>query len=144
MKSVIVMKKIKNTMPKNSKMLGIICVLIIILSGCTAKGSTESCNQYGDSIATIDSLAYFWKTLGDDSAKISAVKDNHLVSECIIRGPVVGAKQYDDGEIYIVCRNEQLCWFDVRNFPNELDLLTDEDMENDDISQENADSIINL
>lgn len=113
MKSVIVMKKIKNTMPKNSKMLGIICVLIIILSGCTAKGSTESCNQYGDSIATIDSLAYFWKTLGDDSAKISAVKDNHLESECIIRGPVVGAKQYDDGEIYIVCRNEQLCWFDV-------------------------------
>lgn len=144
MKSVIVMKKIKNTMPKNSKMLGIICVLIIILSGCTAKGSTESCNQYGDSIATIDSLAYFWKTLGDDSAKISAVKDNHLVSECTIRGPVVGAKQYDDGEIYIVCRNEQLCWFDVRNFPDKLDLLTDEDLEDYDISQESADSIINL
>lgn len=144
MKSVIVMEKIKNTMQKSSKILGVICMLTIILSGCTANGSTDSSNQYGDSIATIDSMSYFWQLLGDDSAKIIAVKDNHIVSECIIKGPIVEAKQFDDGEIYIVCRNEQLCWFDVRNFPNELDLLTDEDMENDDISQENADSIINL
>lgn len=83
MKSVIVMEKIKNTMQKSSKILGVICMLTIILSGCTANGSTDSSNQYGDSIATIDSMSYFWQLLGDDSAKIIAVKDNHIVSECI-------------------------------------------------------------
>lgn len=36
MKSVIVMEKIKNTMQKSSKILGVICMLTIILSGCTA------------------------------------------------------------------------------------------------------------
>ena len=57
MKSVIVMEKIKNTMQKSSKILGVICMLTIILSGCTANGSTDSSNQYSDSIATIDSMS---------------------------------------------------------------------------------------
>lgn len=51
MKSGIVMEKIMNTMHKSSKILGVICMLTIILSGCTANGSTDSSNQYGDSIA---------------------------------------------------------------------------------------------
>lgn len=36
MKSGIVMEKLMNTMHKSSKILGVICMLTIILSGCTA------------------------------------------------------------------------------------------------------------
>ena len=56
--------------------------------------------KWGDSIATINNTAYYWLQLADDSARISAVRDNMLVTECIVRGPVYGARQYDD-EKYI-------------------------------------------
>ena len=58
MKSGIVMEKLMNTMHKSSKILGVICMLTIILSGCTANGSTDSSNQYGDSIATVSVSAF--------------------------------------------------------------------------------------
>ena len=43
---------------------------------------------------------------------------------------VYGARQYDDGEIYILCGQNQISWFDVRNIPNEIDLMTDEEWDN--------------
>ena len=67
-----------------------------------------------------------------------------LVTECIVRGPVYGARQYDDGEIYILCSQNQISWFDVRNIPSEIDLMTDEEWDNYDPSQENADAIIDI
>lgn len=63
----------------------------------------ENTSEWGDSIATINNTAYYWLQLADDSARISAVRDNQLVTECVVRGPVYGARQYDDGEIYILC-----------------------------------------
>ena len=65
-----------------------------------------------------------------------------MVTECIVRGPVYGARKYDDGEIYILCGQNQISWFDVRNIPSEIDLMTEEDLDNYDPSQENADAII--
>ena len=61
-----------------------------------------------------------------------------------MRGPVYGARQYDDGEIYILCGQNQISWFDVRNIPSEIDLMTDEEWDNYDPSQENADTIIDI
>ena len=52
--------------------------------------------------------------------------------------------EYDDGEIYILCGQNQISWFDVRNIPNEIDLMTDEEWDNYDPSQENADAIIDI
>ena len=57
---------------------------------------------------------------------------------------VYGARQYDDGEIYILCGQNQISWFDVRNIPSEIDLMTEEDLDNYDLSQENADAIIDI
>ena len=57
---------------------------------------------------------------------------------------VYGARQYDDGEIYILCGQNQISWFDVRNIPSEIDLMTEEDLDNYDLSQENADAIISI
>ena len=104
----------------------------------------ENTSEWGDSIATINNTAYYWLQLADDSARISAVRDNQLVTECIVRGPVYGARQYDDGEIYILCGQDQISWFDVRNIPSEIDLLTEEDLDNYDLSQENADATIDI
>ena len=98
----------------------------------------------GNSIATINNTAYYWLQLADDSARISVVRDNQLVTECIVRGQVYGARQYDNGEIYILCGQNQISWFDVRNIPSEIDLMTDEDLDNYDPSQENADAIIDI
>ena len=67
-----------------------------------------------------------------------------MVTECIVRGPVYGARKYDDGEIYILCGQNQISWFDVRNIPSEIDLMTEEEWENYDPSQENADAIIDI
>ncbi|MGN0051773.1 MAG: hypothetical protein ACI37N_11415, partial [Prevotella sp.] len=86
----------------------------------------------------------YWLQLADDSARISAVRDNELVTECIVRGQVYGARQYDDGEIYILCGQNQISWFDVRNIPSEIDLMTEEEWDNYDPSQENADAIIDI
>ena len=57
---------------------------------------------------------------------------------------VYGARQYDDGEIYILCGQKQISWFDVRNIPSEIDLITDEEWDNYNPSQENADAIIDI
>ena len=57
---------------------------------------------------------------------------------------VYGARQYDDGEIYILCGQNQISWFDVRNIPSEIDLMTEEDLDNYNPSQENADAIIDI
>lgn len=115
------------------------------LTGCSGKQDSDDGESiWGDSIATIDNTAYYWLQLADDSARISAVKDNNVVTECIVRGPVYGAKQYDDGEIYILCGQDQISWFDVKNIPSEIDLMTEDEWNNYDPSKENADAIINI
>lgn len=127
------------------KKLIILFIAFITLIGCGAGyQQEEKTSEWGDSIATINNTAYYWLQLADDSAGISAVRDNQLVTECIVRGPVYGARQYDDGEIYILCGQNQISWFDVRNIPSEIDLMTDEEWDNYDLSQENADSIIDI
>ena len=120
-------------------------IAFITLIGCGGSYlQEEKTSEWGDSIATINNTAYYWLQLADDSAGISAVRDNQLVTECIVRGPVYGARQCDDGEIYILCGQNQISWFDVRNIPREIDLMTDEEWDNYDLSQENADSIIDI
>ncbi len=118
--------------------------LVFLVSCCGKSGDNKTCTQWGDSIATIDNTVYYWLQLADDSARISAVKNNKLITECIVRGLVYGAKQYDDGEIYIMCGQNQISWFDVRNIPSEIDLMTEEEWDNYDPSQENADAIIDI
>lgn len=100
--------------------------------------------EFGDSIATIDRTTYYWKQLATDSARISAIKDSQVITECIVKGLVYGAKQFEDGEIYILCDQNQVLWFDIKNIPSELEMLTEEDLENYDFSQENADAVINV
>ena len=121
---------------------------VVMMGSCFAENIgrklEENTSEWGDSIATINNTAYYWLQLADDSARISAVRDNQLVTECVVRGPVYGARQYDDGEIYILCGQNQITWFDVRNIPSEIDLMTDEDLDNYDQSQENADAIIDI
>ena len=127
------------------KKLIILFIAFITLIGCGSGHQQEEKNsEWGDSIATINNTAYYGLQLADDSARISAVRDNELVTECIVRGPVYGARQYDDGEIYILCGQNQISWFDVRNIPSEIDLMTEEDLDNYDLSQENADAIIDI
>lgn len=127
------------------KKLIILFIAFITLIGCGSGHQQEEKNsEWGDSIATINNTAYYWLQLTDDSARISAVRDNQLVTKCIVRGPVYGARQYDDGEIYILCGQNQISWFDVRNIPSEIDLMTEEDLDNYDLSQENADVIIDI
>lgn len=127
------------------KNLIMLFIAFITLIGCGGgHQQEENTSEWGDSIATINNTAYYWLQLADDSARISAVRDNQLVTECVVRGPVYGARQYDDGEIYILCGQKQITWFDVRNIPSEIDLMTDEDLDNYDQSQENADAIIDI
>lgn len=127
------------------KILIIILVSLAALMGCDSKYVSKDIeNEFGDSIATVDSATYYWKQLATDSERISVVKDSKVIKECIVKGPVYGAKQFDDGEIYILCGQEQIYWFDIRYIPNEIEMLTEEDMENYDISQEKADSVINV
>ena len=127
---------------KNLIMLFI--AFIPLIGGGGAPQQEDNTSYGGDSIATITNTAYYWLQFADDSARISAVRDNQLVTECVVRGPVYGARQYDDGEIYILCGQNQITWFDVRNIPSEIDLMTDEDLDNYDQSQENADAIIDI
>ena len=117
------------------KKLIMLFIAFISLIGCGGDHQQEeNTPEWGDSIATINNTAYYWLQLADDSARISAVRDNMLVTECIVRGPVYGARQHDDGEIYILCGQNQLSWFDVRNIPSEIDLMTDEEWDNYDPS----------
>lgn len=127
------------------KILIIILVLLATLMRCGGKYVSKDIeNEFGDSIATLDSATYYWKPLATDSARISVVKDNKVIKECIVKGPVYGAKQFDDGEIYILCDQNQIYWLDIRNIPRELEMLTEEDMENYDLSKEKADAVINV
>lgn len=119
--------------------------LSALLFSCCGKGKGyKAATQWGDSIAIIDDKTYYWQQLADESARISVVKDNKLVTECTVRGLVYGAKQYDDGDIYILCGQNQISWFDIRNIPSEIDLMTEAEWENYDPSQENADAIIDI
>lgn len=126
------------------KVFIIFFVSLAALMSCSGKIDSNgiSC-EFGDSIATIDCTTYYWKQLAIDSARISAIKDSKVITECIVKGPVYGAKQFEDGEIYILCDQNQVFGFDIKNIPSELEMLTEEDIENYDLSQENADAVIN-
>ena len=81
------------------KKMIMLIIAFITLIGCRGNHQQkENTSEWGDSIVTINNTAYYWLQLADDSARISAVRDNMLVTECIVRGPVYGARQYDDGE----------------------------------------------
>ena len=59
------------------KILIIILVLLATLMRCGGKYVSKDIeNEFGDSIATLDSATYYWKQLATDSARISVVKDN--------------------------------------------------------------------
>ena len=127
------------------KKLIMIFIAFIALTGCgSGHQQKQKTSEWGDRIATINNTAYYWLQLSDDSARISAVRDNQLVTDCIVRGPVYGARQYDDGEIYILCGQNQIFWLDVRYIPSEIDLMTEEEWDNYDSSQENVDAIIDI
>ena len=127
------------------KKLIILFITFITLIGCGSDHQQEeNTSEWGDSIATINNTSYYWLQLADDSARISVVRDNQLITECIVRGPVYGARQYADGEIYSLCGQHHISWFDVRNIPSEIDLMTEEDSDNYDLSQENADATIDI
>ena len=127
------------------KKLIMLFIAFVTLIGCGSRHQQEeNTSEWGDSIATINNTAYYWLQLAADSARISVVRDNQLVTECVVRGPVYGARQSDDGEIYILCGQDQVSWLDVRNIPNEIDLMTEEEWDNYDPSQENADAIIDI
>lgn len=112
--------------------------------GCGGKQQGKTVTEWGDSIATIDSTAYYWQQLADDSARISAVKNNQVVAECVVRGTVYGAKQYEDGEIYILCGQNRISWFDVKNIPSKIQMMTEEMWDKYDSTQEKADAIVNM
>lgn len=96
---------------------------LLLILGCNGRHTTNNSQKFGDSIATIEGTSYYWLQLADDSAHINVVRDNKLITECLVTGSIYGAMQYEDGEIYILCGEDQLCWFDVRNIPAELNLL---------------------
>lgn len=96
-------------------------VSLAALMSCSGKIDSNgiSC-EFGDSIATIDCTTYYWKQLAIDSARISAIKDSKVITECIVKGPVYGSKQFEDGEIYILCDQNQVFWFDIKIFQASL------------------------
>lgn len=98
---------------------------LLMIIGCNERHSTNNSQKFGESIATIEGASYYWLQLADDSACISVVRDNKLITECLVTGQVYGAMQYEDGEIYILCGEDQICWFDIRNIPSELNFLTE-------------------
>lgn len=123
-------------------------LLVVSCSGEKKSNSSLSSN-FGDSITTIDSVSYYWIQISDDSARISAVKNGEVVNECLVTGPVYGAvaaeeKPFGDRFFYILCVEDQYQFFDTKYMPNEMNLMTEEDLENYDIEDENADLIINL
>lgn len=68
------------------KKLIMLFIAFISLIGCGGRNQQEEkTSEWGDSIATINNTAYYWLQLADDSARISAVRDNMLVTECIVR-----------------------------------------------------------
>lgn len=118
-------------------------LLLPLLGSCNGRyNGKNAVLQVGDSIATIDNVTYYWQQFSEDSSRISAVKENSVVNECVVKGPAHGAIQCDDGNIYIQCNDGQLIWFDIRYFPDKLGLLTEEEWENYDPAQEGADAII--
>lgn len=124
----------------------------ILLVCCTGNRQAESSQltlNVGDSITTIDSVSYYWLQIAEDSARISAVKNGDVINECLITDPVYGAvptddERFSDRFFFIVCGEDQCEPFDTQAFPNEMNLMTEEEWENYDIESEQADSIINL
>ena len=67
------------------KKLIMLFITFISLIGCGGRNQQEEkTSEWGDSIATINNTAYYWLQLADDSARISAVRGNMLVTEYIL------------------------------------------------------------
>ena len=142
------MNKHNNTMKQV-----IIILLALLFVSCSGSSDKQPINtvtlNVGDSITTIDNVSYYWMQISDDSAKISAVKNGDIVNECLVTGPVYGAvaaeeKPFSERFFYILCGEDQYQLFDTRNIPNEINLMTEDDLENYNIEDEEADLIINL
>ena len=129
--------------------LFLIYVLLVCCTGNKQTNPLQDALNVGDSITTIDSVSYYWLQIAEDSARISAVKDDAVINECLVTGPVYGAVPTDDERFcdrffFIVCGEDQYEPFDTQNIPSEMNLMTEEEWENYDIESEHADSIINL
>lgn len=129
----------------------IIILLTLATLGCTRSRQSDinAPLNIGDSITTIDSVSYYWMQVSDDSARISAVKDGRIINECLVTGPINGAaaideEPYGDRFFYILCGEDQYELFDTKHMPSEMNLFTEEDLENYDIGDEDADLVINL
>jgi len=129
----------------------IIIFLALVTLSCTnnKQADKNTLLNVGDSITTIDSVSYYWMQLSDDSARISAVKDGEIINECLVTGPIYGAvaieeEPYCDRFFCILCGEDQYELFDTKFIPSEMNLFTEEDLENYDIEDEDVDLIINL
>ena len=64
------------------KNLIMLFIAFITLIGCGGgHQQEENTSEWGDSIATINNTAYYWLQLADDSARISAVRDNQYMAQ---------------------------------------------------------------
>lgn len=129
----------------------IIILLTLVVVSCSSKKQSNNVQalNVGDSITTIDSVSYYWMQISDDSARISAVKNGEVINECLVTGPVYGAvaadeKPFGDRFFYILCGEDQYQFFDTKNIPNKMELMTEEEFENFELEDLDADLIINL
>lgn len=121
-------------------------VVMAALVGCGRRQETkvEEPPFRGYTIAKIDSTYYFWMQLSDDSARISVVRNRELVKECIVRGPVQGAYQGDNGEVYIWLDDDYSYSLDVSNLPSRLGLLPSNCVEGYDSSNDNMKFVVGV
>ena len=115
--------------------LALFAILLVCCTGNRQAESSQVTLNVGDSITTIDSVSYYWLQIAVDSARIYAVKEGKVISECLVTGPVYGAvptddERFSDRFFFIVCGEDQYEPFDTQNIPNEMNLLTEEDLEN--------------
>lgn len=115
--------------------------------GCTSGKQENDVNtlNVGDSITTIDGVAYYWQQFAEDSARISAIENGGIVEQCLVTGPVFGAIAADDDRFLLIdCGEGQYHPFDTKLIPKELNLMTEEDVESYNIEDEDADYIIDI
>lgn len=103
----------------------------------------------GDSITTIEGITYYWQQFAKDSAWVNAVMKGKVTQQCLVTGPVYGAvptddEQYSDRFFIILCGEGQLHPFDTRLISDKIDLMTEEELKDYNIEDEDADLIIDV
>lgn len=128
----------------------IVVFLLCLAVGCTdnKQANVDKSLNVGDSITTIDGVSYYWLQMSDDSARISVVKNDSVIEECLVTGPVYGAVPADEAPfrdrfIFILCGEDQYELFDTKHIPSEINLLDEEELEQC-LEEEEADLVIDL